>query len=142
MLSAFRSVRCTSIVPASYMPNETAECQGPSLQKQLNTSINLALPFLEARLPVCLDESKGCPLLDKGSKLILSPGCGIPRLYYSAVASAIASNGFTVIAIDHPDEINIITYPDGRTVYGPGPSSLRPVGAPSRGRRILCYRPV
>lgn len=55
--------------------------------------------------------------------LLFSPGYSIPRLYYSVLASAIASEGFIVITIDHPEEANIITYPDGHAVYHTGPSS-------------------
>ena len=49
--------------------------------------------------------------------LLFSPGYSIPRLYYNVLASAIASEGFTVITIDHPGDANIITYPSGHAVY-------------------------
>ncbi|PWN86884.1 hypothetical protein FA10DRAFT_269974, partial [Acaromyces ingoldii] len=56
--------------------------------------------------------------------LLFSPGYGIPRLYYSVLAAAIASEGFTVVTIDHPGDANIITYPDGHAVYANDTSSV------------------
>lgn len=126
MLSVFQPASCASTVPVSYMPNKTAEYQGPFLQKQFNISANLTRLFLEARLPVCLDDPSGCSPLDNSPILLFSPGYGIPRLYYNVLASAIASEGFIVITIDHPEDANIITYPDGHTIYNNGPSSPTP----------------
>ena len=126
MLSVFQPATCSSTMPVSYMPNKTAEYQGPFLRQQFNISADFTPVFLEARLPVCPDNSDGCSPLENTSILLFSPGYGIPRLYYSALASAIASEGFIVITIDHPGEINIVTYPDGHSVYGPGPSNPTP----------------
>lgn len=117
MLSVFQPATCASIVPVPYMPNKTADYQGPFLQKNFNISADLTPLFLEARLPVCLDHTGSCSLLDDVPILLFSPGYGIPRLYYNVLASAIASEGFIVITIDHPEDANIITYPDGHAVY-------------------------
>ena len=117
MLSVFQPATCASTVPVPYMPNKTAEYQGPYLQKAFNVSANFSPLFLEARLPVCSDHPGSCSPLDDGPILLLSPGWGIPRLYYNVLASAIASEGFIVITIDHPEDANIITYPDGHAVY-------------------------
>ena len=117
MLSVFQPATCASTVPVLYMPNKTAEYQGPYLQNAFNVSANFSPLFLEARLPVCSDHSSSCSLLDDSPILLLSPGWGIPRLYYNILASAIASEGFIVITIDHPEDANIITYPDGHAVY-------------------------
>ncbi|CAO2652078.1 Nn.00g003610.m01.CDS01 [Neocucurbitaria sp. VM-36] len=123
MLAVFQPAKCASTVSVSYMPNKTAEYQGPFLQKQFNITANLTPLFLEARLPVCLDDPSSCSPLEDGPILLFSPGYGIPRLYYNVLASAIASEGFIVITIDHPGDANIITYPDGHAVYNNGPSS-------------------
>lgn len=119
MLSVFQPTTCASTVAIPYMPNQTAEYQGPYLQKAFNVSANFSPLFLEARLPVCSDHPRRCSphLRDDYPILLLSPGWGIPRLYYNVLASAIASEGFTVITIDHPEDANIITYPDGHAVY-------------------------
>ncbi|KAF2023431.1 PAF acetylhydrolase family protein [Setomelanomma holmii] len=117
MLSVFQPTTCASTVPVFYMPNITAEYQGPWIQKMYNISVDLTPLFLEARLPVCLDDPSSCSPLYDAPILLLSPGYRGTRLYYNVIASAIASEGFIVIAIDHPGETNIITYPDGYTVY-------------------------
>ena len=135
MLSIFQPVTCASTVPVSYMPNKTADYQGPFLQKLFNISTNFTPLFLEARLPVCPDNPSGCSYLDNSPILLFSPGYSIPRLYYSVIASAIASEGFIVITIDHPEDANIITYPDGHAVVYDGPSLPTPDEFDQYGRR-------
>ncbi|KAK3934335.1 Alpha/Beta hydrolase protein [Diplogelasinospora grovesii] len=117
MLSVFQPATCASTVPVPDMPNKIADYQGPFLEKTFNISVNLTPLFLEARLPVCSDHPDSCSPLDDGPILLFSPGYSIPRLYYNVLASAIASEGFTVITIDHPEDANIIIYPDGHAVY-------------------------
>jgi len=117
MLSVFQPATCTSTVPVFYMPNKTAEYQGPFIQKVYNISVDLTPLFLEARLPVCPDDPSSCSPLHDAPILLLSPGYRGTRLYYNVLASAIASEGFMVITIDHPGDTNIITYPDGYTAY-------------------------
>lgn len=117
MLSVFQPARCASTVSVPNMPKRTAEYQGPFLEKTFNISVNLTPLFLEARLPVYSDHPDSCSPLDDGPILLFSPGYSIPRLYYNVLASAIASEGFTVITIDHPEDANIIVYPDGHAVY-------------------------
>lgn len=118
MLSVFQPVRCASTVPVPYMPDKIAEYQGPFLQATLNVSANLSPLFLEARLPVCSSNRRSrCSPLDDVPILLFSPGYSIPRFYYNVIASAIASEGFTVITIDHPGDANIIIYPDGHAAY-------------------------
>ncbi|KAF2018091.1 hypothetical protein BU24DRAFT_164724 [Aaosphaeria arxii CBS 175.79] len=126
MLSVFQPATCTSTAPTEYMPEKTAEYQGPYLQGLFNFSTDLSPFFLQARLPVCPDLSNNCSPLNDPPILLFSPGWAIPRLYYSVIASAIASEGFMVITIDHPDDANIITYPDGHSIYHQGPSNPTP----------------
>jgi dienelactone hydrolase len=123
VLSVFQPAECASTVSVPYMPNKTAEFQGLYLQQQFNVSFDFAPLFLEARLPVCPDKPNDCAIPDDGPILLFSGGWNVPRLYYSALASAIASEGFTVISIDHPGDTNIITYPDGHSVVGSGPGN-------------------
>lgn len=117
MVSVFQPAKCKSIVDVPYMPNEIADFQGPFLQAIYNMTFNLTPLFREARLPVCSDRPGRCSPRDDGPILLFSPGYSIPRLYYNFLASAFASEGFTVITIDHPGDANIITYPDGHAVY-------------------------
>ncbi|KAI7332975.1 hypothetical protein KC315_g4392 [Hortaea werneckii] len=117
MLSVFQPAQCTHTFPVKYMPNKTAEYQGPFLEQLFNISVDLSPLFLEARLPVCQSHTETCSPLDDAPILLFSPGYRVNRFYYNYLASAIASEGFTVITIDHPYDANIITYPDGDTVY-------------------------
>lgn len=117
MLSVFQPATCASTALVPYMPNQTAIVQGTYLQKDFGISGNFTPLFEEARLPVCSDYTGSCSILDDVPILLLSGGYAIPRLYYSVIASAIASEGFMVITIDHPEDTNIITYPDGHAVY-------------------------
>ena len=117
MLSIFQPKICSSTISVPYMPNKTAEYQGKYLQELFDIEEDISPIFLEARLPVCPAESNGCTTLEHSPILLLSPGWAIPRFYYNILASAIASQGFTVITIDHPHDANIIEYPDGTTTY-------------------------
>ncbi|KAH8722862.1 PAF acetylhydrolase family protein [Phaeosphaeriaceae sp. PMI808] len=123
MVSVFQPAACKSTVQVDYMPNKTADYQGPYLEKQFNISVDFSPLFLEARLPVCEYLPGHCSAIEDRPILLLSSGWAIPRLYYSVLASAIASEGFMVITMDHPGETNIITYPDGHAVYGTGPGN-------------------
>jgi predicted dienelactone hydrolase len=114
MLSVFQPATCASTVPVLYMPNKTAEHEGTTLERNYNVSLDLTALFSEARLPVCLED---CSPQGEAPVLLLSPGYRGTRLYYNFLASAIASEGFTVITIDHPGETSSITYPNGTAVY-------------------------
>ena len=118
MVSVFQPATCAHPEYVHYMPNKTAEYQGPFLQDgPLMAPTDLTPLFLDARLPVCPIEAT-C----RGVRpvLLFSPAYSIPRFYYNVLASAIASHDFTVITIDHPEDANIITYPDGHVVYNNG----------------------
>lgn len=117
MLSVFQPAECASTLPVSYMPEKTAKYQGRFLQEVFGISQNLSPLFLEAQLPVCPGHAADCMTLKDVPILLFTPGYSIPRLYYSVLASAIASEGFIVITIDDPKDANIITYPDGYAVY-------------------------
>ncbi|KAM0425840.1 hypothetical protein ACHAPT_008778 [Fusarium lateritium] len=117
MLSVFQPARCASTVPIPYMPKKIAEYQGTFLKETWNISVNPTPLFLEARLPVCPGHPNSCSPLNDAPILLFSPGYSIPRHYYNVLASAIASEGFIVITIDHPGDANMIIYPDGHAVY-------------------------
>jgi dienelactone hydrolase len=126
MLSVFQPSTCASTVPVLYMPNKTAEYQGSWIEKTFNITVDLAPLLLEARLPVCPADSNSCSPLDDAPILLLSPGYRGTRTYYNYIASAIASEGYMVITIDHPGDTNFITYPDGSTasIDLPDPDSI------------------
>jgi predicted dienelactone hydrolase len=117
MLSVFEPASCTKTVAVPYMPNKTAEYQSSYVEQAFNVSGDFSSLFLEARLPVCPKHPTSCSASDDDPILLLFPGWGTPRLYYSVLASAIASQGFMVITVDSPGVANIITYPDGHAAY-------------------------
>ncbi|TVY23900.1 putative 1-alkyl-2-acetylglycerophosphocholine esterase [Lachnellula hyalina] len=47
--------------------------------------------------------------------LFFSPGYGNSRLLYNGAAQDIASNGYIVVSMDHPNDTDFTVYPDGRT---------------------------
>ncbi|KAI1181566.1 platelet-activating factor acetylhydrolase [Nemania serpens] len=49
--------------------------------------------------------------------LLVSPGLGTSRLYYSDLAEEMASQGWNVVTVDHPYDSLIVEYPDGRVVF-------------------------
>lgn len=48
--------------------------------------------------------------------VIFSPGLGNSRLVYSGIAQSLASQGYTVVTVDHPYDAAIVEYPDGTYV--------------------------
>ena len=60
--------------------------------------------------------------------LLFSPGQGSSRLTYTATVEDIASLGYVVVSVDHPNDTSFIEYPDGRvathTNPPPTPSSF------------------
>ena len=103
---------------------KTAEYQGPWARDTFNISADLTPLLLEALLPVCPNNHNSCAPVYDAPIILLSPGYRGSRLYYNAVASAIASEGFMVITMDHPGETNAITYPDGHAVYSDLPNVM------------------
>ncbi|KAH6618423.1 PAF acetylhydrolase family protein [Boeremia exigua] len=123
MLSVFQPATCTSTVPVVYMPNRTAAYEGTLAKRNYNISYDLTPLFATARQPVC---PKNYSPRDDAPVLLLSPGYRGSRLYYNFLASAIASEGITVITMDHPGETSCITYPNGTAVYVdlPNPTNI------------------
>jgi pimeloyl-ACP methyl ester carboxylesterase len=62
------------------------------------------------------------PALDKGVSqkptVIFSPGGGENAIMYNALNSELASQGYTVLALDHPGETPYLQLPDAEGVYG------------------------
>jgi Platelet-activating factor acetylhydrolase, isoform II len=50
--------------------------------------------------------------------VLFSPGLNTTRLLYSMLAQEVASQGFTVISLDHPFDTDIVQFPDGFIAYG------------------------
>jgi predicted dienelactone hydrolase len=50
--------------------------------------------------------------------LVLDPGLTASSLNYASTAEELASNGYIVVGMSHPYTAIVVTYPDGRIVYG------------------------
>jgi dienelactone hydrolase len=109
------------------MPNATAEFQGEYLKQAFNVTEDFTPIFLSATLPVCPSptQSKSCRRLEDPPILLFFPGWAVSRFYYNAIASSIASRGYTVITVDSPSDASIITYPDG-TVFHSNETTFTP----------------
>ena len=124
MISIFQPTSCATTVPAIYMPNKTAEHEGPWIQRTFGVSEDITPLLSQARFPVCSNAS--CTPIPNAPVILLSPGYRGTRTYYNFLASALASEGYTVITMDHPGETNVVVYPDGSAAYAdlPDPADL------------------
>ncbi|PVH90670.1 PAF acetylhydrolase family protein [Periconia macrospinosa] len=116
MVSVFRPAICASTVAVPNMPERTAKYQASYAQRMFNVTEDLSSQFLQAQLPVCECNSSTTALVKDTPVLILSHGLEGTRLYHNVIASALASEGFTVITTDHPSDTNIIEYPNGHEI--------------------------
>ena len=48
--------------------------------------------------------------------VLFSTGYGIERQLYTGLVEDLASHGYVVVAIDHPHDANIVSFPDGHAV--------------------------
>lgn len=48
--------------------------------------------------------------------VLFSPGFGVVRELYAGLVEDLASNGYVVVAIDHPHDASVVEFPDGRVV--------------------------
>jgi hypothetical protein len=54
--------------------------------------------------------------LRKTPVVTFSPGLGLSRLWYSALAQSVASFGFIVVTVDSPYSSDVVEFPDGRII--------------------------
>lgn len=66
--------------------------------------------------------------------LLLSTGFGVPLAFYSGIAEELASRGYVVIGVAHPDASGIVVYPDGTT------SQIDPNALPEESARAAVVR--
>ncbi len=61
----------------------------------------------------------GAPISNENARwpvVIFSPGYGAPRAFYNGLVTRLASQGFVVLALDHPYEAAVTKLADGRVV--------------------------
>ncbi|RKL33224.1 hypothetical protein BFJ72_g10240 [Fusarium proliferatum] len=107
-------------VNVPYMPPKTRDVFGRQAEAMgLPSGVFEDLQLKFCRLPDINRLQKHA--LKNGTKLsvvIFSPGRGVSRLMYSAMARSVASHGYIVITVDHAYDASIIEYPDGTDTTG------------------------
>ena len=76
----------------------------------LPSSIFTRLKLAAISNAVPLHRAGGWPVV------LFSTGYGIERQLYTGLVEDLASHGYVVVAIDHPHDANIVSFPDGHTV--------------------------
>ncbi len=72
--------------------------------------------FKRIELEICNVDQNHQPNLSNTPVVLFYPGLGLSRLWYSAIAQAVASYGFIVVTVDQPYDADVVEYPDGRIV--------------------------
>ncbi|KAF2814888.1 PAF acetylhydrolase family protein [Mytilinidion resinicola] len=74
--------------------------------------------FPDLTIKVCQPTTK--PLSNqRTNKVVLFSGAlGTSRYLYSALIATVASRGYTIIAVDHPYDTDIVEFPSGKTIIG------------------------
>jgi dienelactone hydrolase len=79
---------------------------------QLTTRLQLDAPTLPGTHPSFANGTSPYPTL------VFTPGAGVPASGYTAYLSELASNGYAIIAIDHPGEAPYIPLPSSNSTNG------------------------
>ena len=95
------------------MPSRTAALYGRLItQFGFPESIFEPLTTLYHLDPAAAEPSLSYPLV------VISPGGGAPRFFYSTILEDLARQGFVVAAIDHPHDALLVEFSDGEAVIG------------------------
>jgi pimeloyl-ACP methyl ester carboxylesterase len=114
MISLFHPNTCDcKFISAPYTPNVTAaylDAEYSTFGVPDGTFQNLTLEFcstLQIR-----QHTQNYPVA------LFSGALGTSRYLYSALAANIASQGYTVVTVDHPYDTDIVEFPSGKVVLG------------------------
>ncbi|KAH7215773.1 Alpha/Beta hydrolase protein [Fusarium oxysporum] len=107
-------------VNVPYMPPKTRDAFGRQAEAMgLPSGVFEDLQLKFCRLPdVSRIEKEAQKNKTRLPVVIFSPGRGVSRLMYSAMARSVASHGYVVITVDHAYDASIIEYPDGTAITG------------------------
>jgi hypothetical protein len=105
--------------PAAYFPTGVAQSEdvalsGLGVDSPNGTFGKLALNLASdhaCQKPKIHERELNFPLA------VFMPGEGTTRLWYSQIASTIASNGYIVVTIDSPYNVDVVECPDGSLVF-------------------------
>jgi dienelactone hydrolase len=115
MVSIFRPVshvckrRSTSYMPALTAAYENAKFSAYGVPEGTFTNLTLE---------VCQADKKRFSDHHADQVVLFSGALGTSRHLYNAISATIASKGYTVIAVDHPYDTDIVVFPSGKTVLG------------------------
>ncbi|EMT69444.1 Alpha/Beta hydrolase protein [Fusarium oxysporum II5] len=107
-------------VNVPYMPPKTRDAFGRQAEAMgLPSGVFEDLQLKFCRLPdMSRIEKEAQKNKTRHPVVIFSPGRGVSRLMYSAMARSVASHGYVVITVDHAYDASIIEYPDGTAITG------------------------
>ncbi|EXL42235.1 hypothetical protein FOCG_15582 [Fusarium oxysporum f. sp. radicis-lycopersici 26381] len=107
-------------VNVPYMPPKTRDAFGRQAEAMgLPSGVFEDLQLKFCRLPdMSRIEKEAQKNKTRLPVVIFSPGRGVSRLMYSAMARSVASHGYVVITVDHAYDASIIEYPDGTAITG------------------------
>jgi dienelactone hydrolase len=125
MISVFYPIEhftSSEISAVPYMPTKTAETFDAGM-----TAFGIPKIFstvtLQTSTPSSPEVTKD---VGKFPLVLFSPGLTFSRLGYSAMAQNIASEGYTVVTMDHAYETLMVEYPDGTHAIGKPPTHWDP----------------
>ena len=114
LMSIYYPTTAESSQPGPYFDEKSSKIWGEALTypngslESLETELQPDAPFLSSKAA----KSLALPTL------ILSPGGGVNSFMYYGLISYLASNGYTVMALDHPYEPPALLLPNGTTIVG------------------------
>jgi dienelactone hydrolase len=107
-----------SFPPAQYLPAGAA--------RAFERLAGIATPVFDR---IRVHARSGAPVVSGRHPLVLfSPGFGMLTGFYTSLLEELASQGFIVVAIDHPYDAEVVELPGGRLVrkrFGDGPAPER-----------------
>jgi len=103
-------------------PNATAPYLDPTTAELWGTALHFPSGALES---LTTWNQLGAPVMKRSEfgtsqlpTVVFSPGGGANAIIYNFLSSELASQGYTVVALDHPGETPYLQLPDGKGVYG------------------------
>jgi dienelactone hydrolase len=132
MTSIFAPTHCKAdLVKINYLPPATAE-----YYSDLYSTMGLPNGTIQSI------SFQACPEPPSGRHLqfpvvIFSPALGTTRLFYNAIAQAVASAGYIVVSIDHPYDTEFLEFPNGSIVTAANISDAQvPLDVNTRARDV------
>ena len=132
MTSIFAPTHCkVDLKKINYLPPATAE-----YYSDLYSAMGLPNGTIQSiAFQACPEPPKGRDL--QFPVVVFSPALGTTRLFYNAIAQAVASAGYIVVSIDHPYDAEFLEFPDGSIVTaGNITDALVPLDVNTRARDV------